>query len=54
VEGYQAELGVEPAEAPRLLRATTLAMSHPLMTPKPVPPRQIAQHFLYGVVGSRC
>jgi AcrR family transcriptional regulator len=38
-----------PAEAARLLRALTLALTHPMMVPEPHTPRDIVDVFLNGV-----
>lgn len=40
---------VTPAEAARLLRALTLAMSHPLMVEDPSSAEEIVEVFLHGV-----
>ncbi len=42
------ELRVPPAEAARLLRALTLASSHPMMADKPLAPARIVDLFLEG------
>jgi AcrR family transcriptional regulator len=51
---HRAELAVDPDQAALILRSTTLALTHPMMTPEPFPPETIARHFLHGVVTSRC
>lgn len=43
------ELVIEPAQAALMLRATTLAMTHPMMTPEPFSPEAIVHYFLHGV-----
>jgi AcrR family transcriptional regulator len=37
-----------PADAARRLRAMTMALTHPLMSPRPAPPAEIVDAFLYG------
>jgi AcrR family transcriptional regulator len=53
-EAHQTELAVEPARAARVLRAITIAMTHPLMASEPARPTEVARQFLHGVVRSRC
>ena len=38
-----------PADAARLLRALTLAMTHPMLVGEPVAPPEIVNLFLHGV-----
>jgi AcrR family transcriptional regulator len=40
---------VEPLVAARRLRAMTVALTHPLMTPEPATPEEIVDAFLHGV-----
>jgi AcrR family transcriptional regulator len=40
---------VEPAVAARRLRAMTVTLTHPLMTPEPATPEEIVDAFLHGV-----
>lgn len=40
-----------PADAARLLRALTLSLTHPILTPEPVDARRIVEVFLHGVGG---
>jgi AcrR family transcriptional regulator len=49
LKGHRGELHVPPAEAARLLRALTLASSHPMMADKPMAPARIVDQFLHGV-----
>ena len=51
-DAHRSELGVKPQDAARQLRALTFAMTHPMMTPRPAPPPEIAQLFLHGVAKS--
>lgn len=48
-EAHRSELDVKPHDAARQLRALTFAMTHPMMTPRPASPSEIAHRFLYGV-----
>jgi AcrR family transcriptional regulator len=55
LRSHRSELRVPPAEAARLLRALTLASSHPMMADKPIAPARIVDLFLHGVrAGSAC
>jgi AcrR family transcriptional regulator len=54
LERFGDELAVDPATAARVLRSTTFAMTHPMITTKPAPAKQVAHQFLYGVVKTRC
>lgn len=49
-EVHRAELSVSPRVAARTLRGLTLAMSHPMMADRPVPPAEIARLYLHGVL----
>lgn len=40
---------VEPVVAARRLRAMTVTLTHPLMTPEPATPEEIVDAFLHGV-----
>jgi AcrR family transcriptional regulator len=42
-------LTVEPAIAARLLRALTMAATHPMLVGEPMAPSEIAQVFLFGI-----
>jgi AcrR family transcriptional regulator len=53
-EAHRTELAVEPASAARVLRAITIAMTHPLMASEPARPTEVAGQFLHGVVRSKC
>lgn len=46
---YRDQLQVSPSEAARLLRSMIMASTHPLLTDRPMRPRDLAHHFLYGV-----
>lgn len=46
---HRAELTVEPREAAGLLRAVTLAVTHPSLVEKPMPPADVVSLFLHGV-----
>jgi AcrR family transcriptional regulator len=46
---YRSRLAVEPADAARLLRALTLAMTHPMLVGEPMAPSEIVNLFLHGV-----
>jgi AcrR family transcriptional regulator len=48
LKSHRDELRVPPAEAARLLRALTLAASHPMMADKPMPPARVVDLFLHG------
>jgi AcrR family transcriptional regulator len=48
-DAHRSELEVKPHEAARQLRALTFAMTHPMMTERPVSPGRIAHLFLRGV-----
>ncbi len=48
-EAHRSHLSVKPAEAANRLRAVTLALTHPLISDAPVPSREVAKLFLYGV-----
>jgi AcrR family transcriptional regulator len=52
---HRDEIGIDPVAAGRYLRALALSTSHPMMTEKPMPPKEIAALFLHGVgKGSQC
>jgi AcrR family transcriptional regulator len=51
---HQDELDVKPGQAAHLLRACTLAMTHPMITAEPAQPAEITKRFLYGVAGAPC
>jgi AcrR family transcriptional regulator len=54
-DAHRDGLTVEPAEAARILRSFTLAMTHPMMVSEPLEAAEVARLFLYGVSGaSRC
>jgi hypothetical protein len=40
---------VEPVVAARRLRAMTVTLTHPMMTPEPATPEEIVDAFLHGV-----
>ncbi len=42
-------IAIDPVAAGRYLRALALSTSHPMMTEKPMPPKEIAALFLHGV-----
>ncbi len=46
---YRSHLAVEPADAARLLRALTLAMTHPMLVGEAMAPAEIVNLFLHGV-----
>jgi|HigsolmetaAR201D_1030396.scaffolds.fasta_scaffold05945_3 AcrR family transcriptional regulator len=48
-DAHRDEITVEPAVAARWLFALTMATSHPMLTPEPMPPAKVAQLFLHGV-----
>jgi AcrR family transcriptional regulator len=48
LKAHRHELRIAPAEAARLLRALTLASSHPMMADKPMAPGRIVDLFLDG------
>jgi AcrR family transcriptional regulator len=48
LKSHRDELRVPPAEAARLLRALTLAASHPMMADKPMPAARVVDLFLHG------
>jgi len=50
-DGHRSALTVEPAEAARILRSFTLAMTHPMLVSEPVAAAEVARRFLYGVAG---
>ena len=50
-EPHRATLRREPAEAGRLLRSITVALSHPSMIDDPLPPAEIVSLFLDGLRG---
>jgi AcrR family transcriptional regulator len=52
-ERHRRRLRVEPAEAARLLRSLTLALTHPMLTDDPRPPDDVADLFLNGVATRR-
>ena len=45
---HRKELALKPAEAARVLQSLTLAVTHPNLAEKPMPPAQIVQLFLHG------
>ena len=49
LDAHRAELTVEPRVAARLLRALTLAASHPMLTGEPMAAAEIVALFLHGV-----
>ncbi len=49
LKSHRGELRVPPGDAARLLRALTLASSHPMMADKPMAPARIVDLFLDGV-----
>jgi AcrR family transcriptional regulator len=53
---YRDHLTVPPADAARLLRALTLAMTHPMLVGQPMASPEIVNLFLHGVgaTGSPC
>jgi AcrR family transcriptional regulator len=54
-EAHRRELTVEPAEAARIVRSVTLAMTHPMMVSEAVAAAEVARRFLYGVArGPAC
>ena len=42
-------LRVDPAQAARMLRALTLALTHPMLSPDPTPGAEIVRIFLHGI-----
>lgn len=42
-------LAMEPVTAARMLRALTLAVTHPMLVDEPMPTAQIVKLFLYGI-----
>ena len=48
-----AQLTVPPAEAARLLRAFTLAVTHPVLTPEPMSSDEIVDLLLHGIGARR-
>jgi AcrR family transcriptional regulator len=46
---YRGQLTVEPDDAARLLRALTLAMTHPMLVGEAMAPAEIVNLFLHGV-----
>jgi AcrR family transcriptional regulator len=53
LDAYRPRLRVEPEDAARLLRALTLAMTHPMLVDEPLGPAAIVDLFLHGVVAGR-
>ena len=49
---HRRTLRVEPVEAARILRAFTLAMTHPMLVSEPVSAADVARQYLYGVAGT--
>lgn len=49
-EAHGDEIRIAPVEAARQLRAVTLAASHPMLVEEPVPPAELADRFLHGIV----
>lgn len=47
-------LRMEPRAAARLLRALTLAMTHPMLSPEPQPAEHIAEVLLHGIERHPC
>jgi AcrR family transcriptional regulator len=45
---HRKELALKPKEAARVLQSLTLAMTHPSLAEKPMPPAQIVHLFLHG------
>jgi AcrR family transcriptional regulator len=52
-ERHRRRLRVEPAEAGRLLRALTLALTHPMLSDDPRSPADVADLFLHGATARR-
>jgi AcrR family transcriptional regulator len=53
--GHTDRITVEPLEAARLLRALTLATTHPMLAGEPRTPAELVHLFLHGVAkGSLC
>jgi AcrR family transcriptional regulator len=52
-ESEPGRVRVPAVEAAHLLRATTLAMTHPMMSPQPAPPASIVDVFLHGLAVPR-
>lgn len=52
-ERHRRRLRVEPAEAGRLLRALTLALTHPMLSDDPRSPAEVADLFLHGAATRR-
>ena len=50
-EAHRDEIRISPVEAARQLRAVTLAASHPMLVEAPVPPAELADRFLHGILG---
>jgi AcrR family transcriptional regulator len=50
-EAHKASLTVEPVDAARLLRALTLAATHPMLVGEPAAPAEIVKLFLHGICG---
>ena len=53
LDAYRPWLRVEPEDAGRLLRALTLAMTHPMLVEEPLGPVAIVDLFLHGVGAAR-
>ena len=50
-EDHREEIRTAPVQAARLLRTTTFAMTHPMLAEATAEPAEVAERFLYGVVG---
>ena len=53
LDAFRPWLRVEPEDAARLLRALTLAMTHPMLVDEPLGPAAIVDLFLHGVSAGR-
>ena len=51
---HRREITVEPAAAARWLAAITMSTSHPMIAGELLPPEQIAELFLHGVLERPC
>jgi AcrR family transcriptional regulator len=55
LDAHRDELVLNPRAAARALRAITFAMTHPMLVPRPAPPREITRLFLHGAArGPAC
>ena len=55
LDAHRGELAMSPRAAARALRAITFALSHPMLVPRPAPPREVARLFLHGAArGPAC